>query len=111
MWRNEEVRAFVDWLRTHNAPLIPAERTAFHELDLYSLYASIRAVLEYLDKVDPAGAKVARERYGCLTPWQSKPALKAGRRRSREKRGDEHRPSLDRAGNAHFRVSRYAMTI
>ena len=74
MWRNEEVRAFVDWLRTHNAPLIPAERTAFHGLDLYSLYASIRAVLEYLDAVDPAGAKVARERYGCLTPWQSNPA-------------------------------------
>ena len=74
MWRNEEVRAFVDWLRTHNAPLIAAERTAFHGLDLYSLYASIRAVLEYLDEVDPAGAKVARERYGCLTPWQSNPA-------------------------------------
>jgi len=74
MWRNEEVRAFVDWLRTDNAPLVPAERTAFHGLDLYSLYASIRAVLEYLDEVDPAGAKVARERYGYLTPWQSNPA-------------------------------------
>ena len=24
MWRNKEVRAFVDWLRTHNAPLKPA---------------------------------------------------------------------------------------
>ena len=74
MWRNNEVRAFVDWLRTHNAPLKPAERAAFHGLDLYSLYDSIRAVLKYLDEVDPATAGVARERYGCLTPWQSDPA-------------------------------------
>ena len=32
--------------------------------------ASIRAVIDYLDKVDPEAARVARERYGCLTPWQ-----------------------------------------
>jgi protein-L-isoaspartate(D-aspartate) O-methyltransferase len=74
MWRNNEVRAFVDWLRAHNAPLKPAQRTAFHGLDLYSLYDSIRAVLKYLDDVDPATARAARERYGCLTPWQSDPA-------------------------------------
>jgi len=74
MWRNHEVRAFVDWLRAHNRPQAPDERTAFHGLDLYSLYDSIRAVLKYLDEVDPASAKVARERYGCLTPWQSDPA-------------------------------------
>ena len=74
MWRNAEVRGFVDWLRTHNAPLRADERVAFHGLDLYSLYNSIRAVLKYLDEVDPATARVARERYGCLTPWQSDPA-------------------------------------
>src|SRR6516164_8654069 len=74
MWRNNEVREFVDWLRTHNAPLKPNKRVAFHGLDLYSLYDSIRAVLKYLDDVDPATACAARERYGCLTPWQSDPA-------------------------------------
>jgi protein-L-isoaspartate(D-aspartate) O-methyltransferase len=74
MWRNNEVRAFVDWLRSHNASLNAAKRVAFHGLDLYSLYDSIRAVLKYLDEVDPATARVARERYGCLTPWQSDPA-------------------------------------
>ena len=74
MWRNNEVRTFIDWLRNHNAPLKPVERTAFHGLDLYSLYDSIRAVLKYLDEVDPATARVARNRYGCLTPWQSDPA-------------------------------------
>ncbi len=76
MWRNNEVRVFVDWLRSHNAALNPAKRVAFHGLDLYSLYDSIRAVLKYLDEVDPATAR-ARERYGCLTPWQSDPATYA----------------------------------
>ena len=74
MWRNAEVRAFVDWLREHNRAKEPRERAAFHGLDLYSLHASIRAVLDYLDEVDPASAKIARERYGCLTPWQADPA-------------------------------------
>jgi erythromycin esterase-like protein len=51
---------------------------------------SIAAVLAYLDKVDPAAAKVARERYGCLTPWQREPAtygravLTAGYRKCEE---------------------------
>jgi protein-L-isoaspartate(D-aspartate) O-methyltransferase len=74
MWRNNEVRAFVDWLREHNATLKQEERVAFHGLDLYSLYVSIRSVLDYLDKVDPDAAKIARQRYGCLTPWQGDPA-------------------------------------
>ncbi|MGE3625264.1 MAG: protein-L-isoaspartate(D-aspartate) O-methyltransferase [Hyphomicrobiales bacterium] len=74
MWRNSEVRAFVDWLREHNGGLRKSRRVAFHGLDIYSLYNSIRAVLRYLDDVDPETAKVARVRYGCLTPWQSDPA-------------------------------------
>ncbi len=74
MWRNNEVRDFVNWLREHNAAAKPRARVAFHGLDLYSLYVSIRAVLNYLDDVDPDAGRVARERYGCLTPWQGDPA-------------------------------------
>ena len=74
MWRNNEVRDFVDWLRKHNAATKHEPRVAFHGLDLYSLYVSIRSVLNYLDQVDPDAAKVARQRYGCLTPWQGDPA-------------------------------------
>jgi protein-L-isoaspartate(D-aspartate) O-methyltransferase len=74
MWRNTEVRDFVSWLRKHNGTVERDERVAFHGLDLYSLYDSIRSVLNYLDEVDPESARVARERYGCLTPWQRDPA-------------------------------------
>jgi erythromycin esterase-like protein len=75
MWRNREVRQFVDWLREHNTQKAAAEQVAFHGLDLYSMYTSIGAVLQYLDRVDPKTAQVARTRYACLTPWQSDPAV------------------------------------
>jgi protein-L-isoaspartate(D-aspartate) O-methyltransferase len=75
MWRNREVREFVDWLREHNARVKQSARVAFHGLDLYSLYNSIQVILDYLQSVDPKTAELARERYGCLTPWQSDPAV------------------------------------
>ena len=74
MWRNVEVANFVDWLRAHNAALHPGEHTGFFGLDIYNMNASISAVVEYLDRFDPEAAQVARERYGCLTPWQRDPA-------------------------------------
>ena len=74
MWRNEEVMEFVSWLRAYNETRSPDQRTGFHGLDVYSLGASIQSVLEYLDRVDPPGATLARSRYGCLTPWQEEPA-------------------------------------
>jgi protein-L-isoaspartate(D-aspartate) O-methyltransferase len=73
MWRNREFEALVQWLREHNAPLGMAERAGLFGLDLYSLGASMRAVIDYLDRVDPDTAQVARRRYGCLTPWTREP--------------------------------------
>lgn len=74
MWRNTEVDAFVGWLRGWNAGRAAGEQARFAGLDLYSLSASMRAVLAYLDGVDPEAAAVARERYGCLTPWSREPS-------------------------------------
>jgi len=74
MWRNEEVYDFVNWLRAHNKDRAEDDRAEFRGLDVYSLNSSIRAVLDYLDKVDPEAAREARGRYGCLSPWQSDPA-------------------------------------
>ena len=74
MWRNNEVRSFVDWLHAHNAAEKPGNRIAIYGLDLYSLFTSIQSVLKYLDEVDPNSARIARQRYGCLTPWQADPA-------------------------------------
>ena len=74
MWRNTEVKDFIDWLHEHNKALPYYDRTGFYGLDLYSLYNSARAVVDYLDEVDPDLAIVARRRYGCLSPWEADPA-------------------------------------
>ena len=66
MWRNRVVVDFIQWLRTHNASQPAVSQVGFYGLDLYSLHASIEAVLTYLQKVDPAGAERARYRYGCF---------------------------------------------
>jgi erythromycin esterase-like protein/predicted phosphoribosyltransferase len=66
MWRNADVLDFVGWLRTYNETRPESRRAGFYGLDLYSLRASMQAVLAYLDKVDPEGARRARSRYGCF---------------------------------------------
>jgi protein-L-isoaspartate(D-aspartate) O-methyltransferase len=74
MWRNAEFEEFASRLRSLNEQLDPQRRAGFYGLDLYNMSGSIAAVLDYLDKVDPEAARVARQRYGCLTPWQKDPA-------------------------------------
>lgn len=75
MWRNRVVLEFIDWLRQRNkgsatvpvaAADVPPTATGFYGLDLYSLSASIEAVLSYLDRVDPEAARRARQRYACF---------------------------------------------
>jgi erythromycin esterase-like protein/predicted phosphoribosyltransferase len=67
MWRNKVVVEFIEWLRAYNDALPQgAEKVGFYGLDLYSLHASMKAVLRYLEKVDPEAAKKARERYSCF---------------------------------------------
>ena len=66
MWRNADVLDFIGWLRTHNEAQAADQRAGFYGLDLYSLRASMEAVLRYLDKVDPDAARRARRRYGCF---------------------------------------------
>ena len=67
MWRNADVLDFVGWLRTHNDSTGPSRpKVGFYGLDLYSLHASMEAVIAYLDKVDPEAAERARSRYACF---------------------------------------------
>lgn len=65
MWRNTVVREFVEWLQEHNRHH-QSRQAGFYGLDLYSLNASIQAVITYLDTVDPEAADRARERYSCF---------------------------------------------
>jgi erythromycin esterase-like protein len=73
MWRNRDVVEFVAWLRERNASLTAAAKAGFYGMDLYSLHASIRAVLNYLRETDPAAAERARFRYGCFDQFGEDP--------------------------------------
>ena len=66
MWRNTVLIDFVEWLRAHNRERPDAKRAGFYGLDLYSLFRSMEAVVEYLEEVDPEAARRARYRYGCF---------------------------------------------
>ena len=74
MWRNADVLDFVGWLRAYNDGRAASEpKVGFYGLDLYSMHASMAAVLEYLDKVDPDGARRARHRYACFDHFGEDP--------------------------------------
>ncbi|HUQ13224.1 MAG TPA: protein-L-isoaspartate(D-aspartate) O-methyltransferase [Novosphingobium sp.] len=74
MWRNTRIAELTEALRAINATRAEPDRVGFYGLDIYNMRGSIAAVLQYLDAEDSEAAAVARERYGCLTPWQSDPA-------------------------------------
>ena len=74
MWRNTVMPGFLRALRDINADRDYDAKVGFYGLDIYNMASSIEAVLAYLDEHDPDAAAVARERYGCLTPWQADPA-------------------------------------
>ncbi|HTX55714.1 MAG TPA: erythromycin esterase family protein [Candidatus Acidoferrales bacterium] len=74
MWRNTDVLDFVGCMREYNDTCrAPRPKVGFYGLDLYSMYASIEAVLGYLDRVDTPLADRAREHYSCLDSYASHP--------------------------------------
>jgi erythromycin esterase-like protein len=73
MWRNHEVLQLVTALRTHNQRLAPTARVGFYGIDVYSLRASIDAVLRFLAGVDPELARQARDRYACFDGLADEP--------------------------------------
>ena len=72
MWRNTVVVDFIEWLRQWNAHN-KDNLAGFYGLDLYSMHTSIEAVLNYLDKIDPAAARRARQRYACFDHFGEDP--------------------------------------
>ena len=76
MWRNADVLDFVGWLREHNDRFqTEVEKVGFYGLDLYSLHASMHAVLEYLRVVDPEAAARAAQRYACFDHFGDDPQV------------------------------------
>ena len=72
-WRNADVVEFVGWLRAYNDTRAADARAGFYGIDLYSLRASMEAVLAYLTAIDPAAAARARRRYACFDQFGDEP--------------------------------------
>ena len=66
MWRNTTLPPFLQWLRAYNDKITPINKVGFYGLDLYSLNASMQAVIQYLNKVDPLAAEHALNHYACF---------------------------------------------
>ena len=69
MWANREIVALIEWLKENNQELPDNEKVGFYGLDVYSLWESMEAVIEYLQKVNPAAVKTAIEAYRCFEPY------------------------------------------
>jgi erythromycin esterase-like protein len=69
MWANREVVEFAEWLHEYNRPRPAAEQVGFYGLDVYSLWDSMAAVVEYLEQIDPQLARAAKRAYLCFEPY------------------------------------------
>jgi erythromycin esterase-like protein len=70
MWANREICDFVEWIRNHNVGMPEQREAGFYGLDVYSLWESMHAVLEYLERMDPELARTARRAYSCFEPYE-----------------------------------------
>lgn len=69
MWANREVVDLAEWMRSHNDKVRRDKHVGFFGLDVYSLWESMRAVVEYLESVDPRLAAAAKRAYNCFEPY------------------------------------------
>jgi len=69
MWANWEVQAFVEWLRGENAGRDRDSQLGFYGMDVYSLFESMEAVVDYLEANYPEAADRARTAYHCFEPY------------------------------------------
>jgi len=69
MWANWEVVAFVEWLRRHNLALPTDHRVGFYGFDVYSLWDSMRQILDFLAERDPQAHQLALRAWHCFEPY------------------------------------------
>ena len=70
MWGNWETVAMAEWLSDHDRSLSAGKKVGFYGLDIYSLWESMEAIINYLRKVDPSALLVAERAFNCFAPYQ-----------------------------------------
>ncbi|MDP9408838.1 MAG: erythromycin esterase family protein [Actinomycetota bacterium] len=73
MWANDEVVDFARWLRRHNDARPSGDRAGFYGLDVYSLWDSLRELLDYLREHEPEHVEQAAAAFRCFEPYGEDP--------------------------------------
>ncbi|WP_233265330.1 erythromycin esterase family protein [Leifsonia sp. AG29] len=73
MWANTDVADFLDWLHTYNMARPAEERVGFYGLDVYSLWESLEAVIDWLAANAPDDLPGALRAWRCFEPYGEDP--------------------------------------
>lgn len=73
MWANWEIVELVRWLKKFNQGLPEGEEVGFYGLDVYSLWESMYALIEYLRKTKADAIDQAIKAYECFEPYKEDP--------------------------------------
>lgn len=69
MWANWEIAALCDWLHRYNQHKESHHKVGFYGLDVYSLWESMNAIINYLKPRDPNAAAIAQRAIECFEPY------------------------------------------
>ena len=70
MWANWEVAALAELMKEYNNGKANERKVGFYGLDVYSLWDSMYAMMDYLEKEDPQTAQTVRKAIQCFEPFQ-----------------------------------------
>lgn len=73
MWANEEILELIEWMYTYNQGR--TDKVGFYGLDVYSLWESMEAIVDYLKKINSPDVMKAIEAIECLDPYNRKPEM------------------------------------
>jgi erythromycin esterase-like protein len=77
MWGNWEMVALAEWLREYNQGLPPDEKVGFYGLDVYSLWDSMKVMVDYLEKEDKQAAQSVKRAIACFEQFDEDERLYA----------------------------------
>jgi erythromycin esterase-like protein len=70
MWSNEEVLDLIEWLKLYNET--QDVKVGFYGLDVYSLWESMEAIIQYLEDTQSPELDQAKEAFECFEPFHRK---------------------------------------
>ena len=74
-WDTEEMLEMIQWMRRYNADPLHTKKVKFYGFDMLYAPRAMKVMLEYLNKVDPAQAKIFAKTLGVLAdPFTSAPS-------------------------------------